>query len=76
MILQFAHHIDKVWQEKYRVSDPMVTVLAMSSLNLRELAILIDPERDLSVIVRNLAPADWIEPLEPALQPGHYLQNE
>ena len=76
MILQFAHHLDKVWQEKYRVSDPVVTVLAMSSLNLRELAILIDPERDLSVIVRNLEPADWIQPLEPALQPGHYLQNE
>ena len=76
MILQFAHHLDKVWQEKYRVSDPVVTVLAMSSLNLRELAILIDPERDLSVIARNLEPADWIQPLEPALQPGHYLQNE
>jgi hypothetical protein len=75
MILQFAHHLDKVWQEKYRVSDPVVTVLAMSSLNLRKLALLVDPDRDLSAIPRSLKAADWIEPLEPALQPGHYLQN-
>jgi hypothetical protein len=76
MILQFAHHLDKIWQEKFRVSDPVVTVLAMCSLNFRELAMLVDPERDLSAIPRSLEPADWIQPLEPALQPGHYLQYE
>ena len=76
MILQFAHHLDKVWQEKYRVSDPVVTVLAMCSLNFRELAVLVNPERDLSAIPRSLEAADWIQPLEPALQPGYYLQNE
>ena len=73
MILQFAHHLDKAWQVKYRVSDPVVTVLAMCSLNFRELAMLIDPERDLSMIPRSQKPADWILPLDPALQPGHYL---
>jgi hypothetical protein len=76
MIQQFAHHLDKVWQEKYRVSNPVVTALAMCSLNFRELAMLVDPERDLSAIPRSLKPADWILPLEPALQPGHYLQYE
>ncbi|MEA2093770.1 MAG: HTTM domain-containing protein [Pseudomonadota bacterium] len=71
MILQFAHHLDKVWQEKYRVSDPVVTVLVLCSLNFRELALLVDPERDLSAIPRSLKPADWILPLEPSLKPGH-----
>jgi hypothetical protein len=71
MILQFAHHLDTVWQEKYRVSDPVVTVLVLCSLNFRELAVLVAPERDLSAIARNLKPADWILPLEPSLKPGH-----
>jgi len=76
MILQFAHHLDKAWQAKYRVSDPVVTVQATCSLNFRELATLVDPERDLSVIPRSLEPADWILPLDPDLQPGHYLPYE
>jgi vitamin K-dependent gamma-carboxylase len=73
MILQFAHHLDKAWQAKYRVSDPVVTVQTMCSLNFRELAMLVDPERDLSAIARSLEPADWILPLDPDLQPGYYL---
>jgi len=46
MILQFAHHLDKAWQAKYRVSDPVVTVQATCSLNFRELATLVDPRLD------------------------------
>jgi len=30
-------------------------------------------DRDLSAIPRNLAPADWIGPLDHALKPGHFL---
>ena len=76
MILQFANHLDKVWQEKYRVSEPVVTALAMCSLNYRELALLVDPERDLTEIPHSLKPANWIRPLDSALQPGHYLHND
>ena len=76
MILQFAHHLDKVWREKYRVSDPVVTALALCSLNFRDQAMLLDPERDLSEIPRSLKAADWIRPLAPASQPGHYLPYE
>ena len=76
MILQFAHHLDQVWQEKYRVSDPVVTVLTLCSLNYRSLADLIDPERDLSAVPRSLSPADWIRPLDPALKPGYLLHRD
>ena len=76
MILQFAHHLDRVWQEKYRVLNPVVTALTECSLNYRSLAELIDPERDLSAIPRSLQPADWILPLDPALKPGHLLQQD
>lgn len=74
MILQFAHHLDKVWQEKHRVPNPVVTARVMCSLNYRKLAALMDSERDLSAIPRSLKPADWILPLDPSLKPGHYLQ--
>ena len=73
MILQFAHHLDRVWQEKFRVSDPVVTALTLCSLNFRSLANLIEPERDLSAIPRSLKPADWIQPLDQTFEPGHLL---
>ena len=72
MILQFAHHLDRVWQEKHRVANPVVTARVWCSLNYRKLATLVDPRRDLSVVSRNLKPVDWIQPLDPALKPGHY----
>jgi hypothetical protein len=76
MILQFAHHLDKVWQQKHRVTNPVVTARVMCSLNYRKLVPLIDSRRDLSAIPRSLEPADWIQPLDISLKPGHYLQIE
>lgn len=76
MILQFAHHLDRVWQEQHRVLNPLVTAQAECSLNFRSPADLIDPERDLSAVPRSLQPADWILPLDPALMPGHLVQQD
>ncbi|MDH3888246.1 MAG: HTTM domain-containing protein, partial [Gammaproteobacteria bacterium] len=75
MILQFAHHLDTVWQDKYRVRAPVVTAQTLCSLNFRKPQYLLDRQRDLSTVPRSLKPADWILPLEPSLQPGHYSQQ-
>ena len=74
MILQFAHHLDTVWQDKYQVRAPVVTAQSLCSLNFRKPQYLLDRQRDLSTVPRSLKPADWILPLEPSLQPGHYSQ--
>ena len=74
MILQFAHHLDAVWQDKHQVRAPVVTALSWCSLNFRETQYLLDSQRDLSTVPRSLKAADWILPLDPALQPGHYNQ--
>lgn len=75
MILQFAHHLDRVWQEKFRVANPVVTAQTECSLNYRSPVELIDPERDLSAVPRSLQSADWILPLDPALMPGYILRE-
>jgi hypothetical protein len=71
MILQFAHYLDRVWREKRRVPDAVVTAQVLCSLNYRKPALLVDPERDLSRMARTLDHADWIRPLDPALEPGY-----
>lgn len=63
MILQFAHHLERIWIERYDVADPQVRVMAWVSLNGREPELLIDPSRDLSQVRRSLRRADWILPL-------------
>jgi hypothetical protein len=60
----------------YAICLLLVTALTECSLDYRSLADLIDPERDLSAVSRSLKPADWILPLDPALTPGHLLQQD
>ena len=68
MILQFAHHLERHWQQEYGVQDPVITVDSMISLNGRPHARMIDQSRDLTNIERSLMPADWILPLTIPLQ--------
>ena len=64
MVLQFAHHLRNVWAEQESIDDVEVRVRVCASLNGRRHALLIDPERDLTKIERDLRHADWILPLE------------
>jgi hypothetical protein len=64
MILQFAHYLARIWAEEYDVPDAEVRAEVCVSLNGRKAARLIDPERDLTKIERNLLHADWVLPLE------------
>jgi hypothetical protein len=64
MILQFAHHLARVWAEQRKVPGVEVRARVCASLNGRNPALLIDPERDLARVERNLRHADWILPLE------------
>src|ERR1700752_5018947 len=64
MILQFAHHLSRVWQEERKVPGVEVRARVCASLNGRPPALLIDPERALARVERNLRHADWILPLE------------
>ncbi len=63
MILQFAHHVAAVSQREWGVDEPEVYAEVRCSLNGRPYALLIDPERDLMTIERNLQPAGWILPM-------------
>lgn len=71
MILQFAHHLERIWIDRYGVADPQVRAMVMASLNGREPSLLVDPSRDLSEVHRSLLPADWILPLDQPL-PGRF----
>lgn len=64
MILQFAHHLARIWAEEGDIEGVEVRARVCASLNGRKAALLIDPERDLARIERNLSHADWILPLE------------
>jgi vitamin K-dependent gamma-carboxylase len=64
MILQFAHHLARVWAENQGVQGAEVRARVCASLNGRNPAWLIDPERDLTKVERNLRHADWVLPLE------------
>lgn len=63
MILQYAHYLAEIWAEKYGMPNMEVRVRTCVSLNGRPAALMIDPERDLTKIKRDLAPANWILPL-------------
>ncbi len=64
MVLQFAHYLARVWAEEEGIQGVEVRVRVCASLNGRPAALLIDPERDLVPVARDLWPADWILPLE------------
>jgi vitamin K-dependent gamma-carboxylase len=64
MILQFAHHLSRVWAEERKVPGVEVRARVCASLNGRPPTLLIDPERDLARVERTLRHADWILPLE------------
>lgn len=63
MILQFAHYLRDHEAAKYHIDQPKVYVDAWASLNFRQPARLIDPQRDLATVTRNLWSANWILPL-------------
>jgi vitamin K-dependent gamma-carboxylase len=63
MILQFAHHLARVWEREHGVSGAEVRARVCASLNGRPPALLIDPQRDLARVERNLRHADWVLPL-------------
>lgn len=64
MVLQYAHHIARLFAEQAGIEGVEVRVRSCVSLNGRPAALLIDPERDLVPIARDLGHADWILPLE------------
>ncbi len=63
MLLQLAHHFEEQWATYWQVRDAEVRVYACVSLNGRPGQLMIDPERDLTKVERNLGHADWILPL-------------
>lgn len=63
MILQFAHYLARVWAEERQIAGVEVRARVCASLNGRPAALLIDPQRDLARVERNLRHADWILPL-------------
>lgn len=70
MILQFAHHLARVWAAERGIPGVEVRARVCASLNGRKAALLIDPARDLVRVERNLRHADWILPLtEPFERP-------
>ncbi len=64
MILQFAHHLERLWAEERGIEGVEVRARVCASLNGRPAALLIDPRRDLTKIERSLRHADWVLPLE------------
>ena len=60
MILQFAHYLARVWAEERQIAGVEVRARVCASLNGRPAALLIDPQRDLARVERNLRHADWI----------------
>jgi len=62
MLLQFAHHLARVWEKERGISGVEVRARVCASLNGRKAELLIDPERDLARIERSLRHADWILP--------------
>jgi len=62
MLLQFAHHLARVWAEERKIAGVEVRARVCASLNGRKPELLIDPQRDLARIERSLRHADWILP--------------
>jgi hypothetical protein len=62
MILQFAHHLARLWAEDRGMHGFEVRARVCASLNGRKAALLIDPERDLAGVPRGLRHADYPAP--------------
>jgi hypothetical protein len=67
MILQFAHYLETVWNQDRAVPEVEVRAIVMCSLNGREPALLIDPDRDLTQVKWTWRHYDWILPLRAPL---------
>jgi hypothetical protein len=63
MLLQFAHHLQRVWEREKNLPGVEVRVTTAISLNGRPPVLLLDPARDLAAVPRDLSTADWILPL-------------
>jgi vitamin K-dependent gamma-carboxylase len=63
MLLQFAHHLARVWERENSLPGVEVYVSSAVTLNGRPPVSLIDPDRDLAAVPRDLLAADWILPL-------------
>jgi len=63
MLLQFAHYLAQTWEREYKLPGVEVRVTTAVSLNGRPPVAMLDPDRDLAAIPRDLRPADWILPL-------------
>jgi hypothetical protein len=69
MIRQFAHHLEKVWAERYGTRDVEVRAFTAASLNGRRSQALVDPKRDLSKIGYTFGNSDWILSLKEPMPP-------
>lgn len=63
MILQFARYLARVWEQEKHLPDVEVRVQTAISLNGRLPAPMLDPDRNLAAVPRDLRHADWILPL-------------
>jgi hypothetical protein len=63
MLLQFAHHLARIWDREYNLPGVEVRVTTAISLNGRLPVALLDSDRDLAAVPRDLRAADWILPL-------------
>ena len=68
MILQFAHFLADVWRDDHGIRNVEVYATVYKSLNYRQSALLVDPDRNLVDVERSLIAADWILPLSGARQ--------
>ncbi len=64
MLVRFGHYLAEIWREDYDIENMEVRVRACVSLNGRQAALLVDPERDLLQIEPGLGHSDWILPLQ------------
>ena len=64
MILQYADFLAQQWKLLDQIEDIEIRATVYVSLNGRKPALLIDPERDLTKVTRDLRHADWILPLK------------
>jgi hypothetical protein len=64
MILDFAHHIHKIWVQEKGYKIVGVSAKVMCSLNGRNSTLMIDPDADLAHIDRSLKHSQWIIPLD------------
>jgi len=63
MLLQFSHYLAADLEREHNLPRVEVRVLTAVSLNGRPPVAMLDPDRDLAAVPRDLRPADWILPL-------------